>query len=223
VGRLGGRTVTAAARFTLHYIHDPLCGWCYAAAPLLTAAAQMTDCDVRLHGGALWPEPTVLPPPMREQIRAADQRIARLTGQTFGMKYHEELLPSDTLVLHSRPTLAAVLAAREVAGRAGELAMLHAIQRANYVEARHVVHEATLLELAGELGFDTQAFREAFVRAPVEAHVHEARALMTRIGAAGFPAACIETSEGRLRPIVPQEFLGRPEEFVQRLRQTAAA
>lgn len=25
---------------TLHYIHDPLCGWCYGAAPLVKAARQ---------------------------------------------------------------------------------------------------------------------------------------------------------------------------------------
>jgi protein-disulfide isomerase-like protein with CxxC motif len=46
---------------------------------------------------------------------------------------------------------------------------------------------------------------------------------MTRIGAAGFPAACVETATHVLRPVVPQEFLGRPEAFVQRLRETAAA
>ncbi len=181
---------------TLHYIHDPLCGWCYAAAPLLHAAAQLPECDLRLHGGALWPQPTILPPQLREQIRSADLRIARMTGQTFGRKYHEELLPSDSLVLDSRPTLAAVLAAKEIAGREGEIAMLEAIQRANYVEARHVVRESTLLELASEIGLDQEAFREALARAPVEAHVREARAVMARIGAAGFPAACVETVAG---------------------------
>jgi len=223
VGRLGREHPLGSALFTLHYIHDPLCGWCYAASPLLNAAAAMPDCEIRLHGGALWPEPTVLPPAMREQIRSADQRIARLTGQTFGRKYHEELLPSDALVLHSRPTLAAVLAAREIAGPTGELAMLNAIQRANYVEARHVVQEATLQALAEQLGFDVAAFNDAFARAPVDAHVREARQWMARIGAAGFPAACVETAAQRLLPIVPQEFLGQPDAFVRRLRETAAA
>ena len=26
---------------TLHYVYDPLCGWCYGAAPLLEAAADL--------------------------------------------------------------------------------------------------------------------------------------------------------------------------------------
>lgn len=225
MGRLGRGSLSfqAHALFTLHYIHDPLCGWCYAAAPLLQAAAQLPDCDLRLHGGALWPVPTVLPPELREQIRSADQRIARMTGQTFGRKYHEELLPSDALVLHSAPTLAAVLAAKEIGGRKAEIAMLEAIQRANYVEARHVVRESTLRELAVEIGLDAPAFQDAFARAPVEAHVREARGFMARVGAAGFPAACVETASRGLRAVPPQEFLGQPGAFVQRLRQVAAA
>ena len=34
---------------TLHYIYDPFCGWCYAAAPLVKAAREILP--VRLHGG----------------------------------------------------------------------------------------------------------------------------------------------------------------------------
>jgi putative protein-disulfide isomerase len=25
---------------TLHYVHDPLCGWCYAVTPMIEAVAQ---------------------------------------------------------------------------------------------------------------------------------------------------------------------------------------
>ncbi len=35
----------------LHYIHDPLCGWCYAAAPLAEAAAAVPGVEIVLHGG----------------------------------------------------------------------------------------------------------------------------------------------------------------------------
>jgi putative protein-disulfide isomerase len=208
------------AGLRVHYIHDPLCGWCYAAAPLLAAARAQSELSVILHGGALWPTPTVLPPQMRVQIREADQRISALTGQPFGKDYHERLLMSDELVLDSRPVLSAVLAAREL-DATRELPMLEAIQRANYVEARHVARDATLVELAGEVGLDTQAFRDAFAKAPVVEHVREARALMSATGTGGYPAAFVEIAPGRLRAVAPQESLGRPAEFVQRLRAAA--
>jgi putative protein-disulfide isomerase len=206
----------------LHYIHDPLCGWCYAAAPLLAAAAALPDCELHLHGGALWPQATTLPPPMRKQIRAADERIAQLTGQKFGREYHDELLMSDALVLDSRPVLAAVLAARAME-TAAELRMIEAIQRANYVEARHVVQDSTLVELAAEIGLDTQRFQTEYARAPLNEHVREARELMARTGAAGYPAAFIERARGGLLAVAPQESLGHPEQYVERLRAAAAA
>jgi putative protein-disulfide isomerase len=206
----------------LHYIHDPLCGWCYAAAPLLAAAATQPDVELHLYGGALWPRPTVLPPPVREQIRAADQRITTLTGQPFGREYHEGLLMSDELVLESRPVLAAVLAAKAI-DPASELRMLEAIQRANYVEARHVVREATLLELATELGLDPARFHTELQRAPVADHVREARALMARTDTGGYPAAFVEGADGTLVPVPPQHSLGRPAHFVQALRTAAEA
>ena len=37
----------------LHYIYDPLCGWCYAVAPLVKAAR--TVIPITLHGGGMIP------------------------------------------------------------------------------------------------------------------------------------------------------------------------
>ena len=69
---------------TLHYIHDPLCGWCYGIAPLIKAAAALPDVEMHLHGGCLWPRPTVLPAAVRRQIRLADARAAYGFGlETF--------------------------------------------------------------------------------------------------------------------------------------------
>ena len=39
---------SAMADAVLHYIHDPLCGWCYAASPLVAAARQMPAMERRL-------------------------------------------------------------------------------------------------------------------------------------------------------------------------------
>ena len=67
----------------LHYVYDPLCGWCYAAAPMVAAAIE-AGVHVSLHGGALWPTPTTLAPDQAAHIRTSDLRIAALTSQSFG-------------------------------------------------------------------------------------------------------------------------------------------
>jgi len=45
----------------LHYIYDPLCGWCYGAEPLVWAASKVDGLALQLHAGGLWPQPTRLP------------------------------------------------------------------------------------------------------------------------------------------------------------------
>lgn len=36
----------------LHYVHDPLCGWCWAASPLVQAARELVP--VQAHAGGLF-------------------------------------------------------------------------------------------------------------------------------------------------------------------------
>lgn len=43
---------------TLHYIFDPLCGWCYGAAPLVEAARTVPGLAVASTAAACWPAPT---------------------------------------------------------------------------------------------------------------------------------------------------------------------
>jgi putative protein-disulfide isomerase len=37
----------------LHYIYDPLCGWCYGAEPLVFAASKVDGLALSMHAGGL--------------------------------------------------------------------------------------------------------------------------------------------------------------------------
>src|SRR4029077_6515433 len=97
-----GETERWTMNATLHYLYDPLCGWCYGAEPLAKAAENVAGLTLKLHAGALWPEPTQLPEQMRRYIQQADARIAQTSGQPFGDSYLNHLLLDATLVLESR-------------------------------------------------------------------------------------------------------------------------
>jgi len=197
----------------LHYIYDPLCGWCYGAEPLVRAAHDVEGLGLVLHGGGLWPAPTRLPRETREYIRQADARVGAMSGQPYGEAYLSGLLFDPELVLESRPTIAAVLAA-EALDPARALPMLAAIQHGHYERGLHVVRQATLLALARELGFAEPEFLAAMESAPVEHHVAATRRLMARIGAAGFPAFALEI-DGRLAPVAHHGFASDPGAFAR--------
>jgi putative protein-disulfide isomerase len=200
---------------TLHYIFDPLCGWCYGAEPLAQAAATVGGLDLALHAGGLWPEPTVLPDATRQYIAQADQRLAQISGQTLGEQYRTKLLFDPELVLDSQPTTKAVLAAQALTG-AG-LQMLRAIQHAHYVDGRHVVREDVLIDLAASLGIDKQSFVVAWNAADALAHIGETRRLMAKVGAQGFPTFVLEL-DGQLHGVEHNRFQRKPADFAAWLR-----
>jgi putative protein-disulfide isomerase len=202
----------------LHYLYDPLCGWCYCAEPLVNAAADVEGMELRLHGGGLWPEPTVLPQESRAYIRQMDERAAAISGQPYGKAYLEGLLPDPTMTLESRPTTAAVLAAETMAG-AG-LDMLRGIQHAHYERGQKVVEPAVLGDIATELGLDRASFEAHRAEAPVDQHITDSRRLMQQIGAAGFPAFVLQIGE-QWFAVPHQQFASNPAGFADWLRQAS--
>jgi putative protein-disulfide isomerase len=200
----------------LHYVYDPLCGWCYCAEPLVNAASEVEGLKLELHGGGLWPEPTRLPDEMRSFIREADARAAAISGQPYGKAYLDGLLADPTLTLESRPTTAAVLAAEAMSG-AG-LDMLRAIQHAHWEHGRKVVEPEVLGDIASVLGLERTSFETQRAEAQVDEHIATSRRLMQRIGAGGFPAFVLQMGE-QWYGVPHQQFAANPAGFADWLRQ----
>ena len=206
---------------TLHYIYDPLCGWCYGAAPLLKAARQVLA--VQAHGGGMMTGANrqQVTPQLRAYVQQHDARIAQLTGQPFGPAYNDGLLHDTAAVLDSEPPTAAVLAAEAIAGRG--LDMLAQLQTAHYVDGRRIAERATLIEIAGEIGLNAAAFAVEYdsqLGDAVHRHIQTTRRLMAQVGARGFPSFVLET-DGVLHSIDLAAYLGNPQAFQDWLRSRA--
>jgi putative protein-disulfide isomerase len=198
---------------TLHYIYDPFCGWCYAAAPLVKAAREVLT--VRAHGGGMMAGNRRQPvtPQLRDYVMPHDRRIADLTGQPFGQAYFDGLLRDTSAVFDSAPPIAAVLAADRLAGRG--LDLISRLQTAHYVEGRRIADRDVLIEMAGAIGLDATAFARALGEAEdkeVQSHITSTRRLMDRVGARGFPNFTLER-DGKFTPIEAAAWLGRPKEL----------
>ncbi len=200
----------------LHYIYDPLCGWCYAAQPLLhavLAAPWRSAFQFEMHAGGLFQRMT-LPQAKRDMIRDADRRIGQMTGQVFGDAYLQGLLANPATIYDSLPPIAAILAVQAASPEAGP-AMLQAIQYAHYREGLPVVQQDTLAGLAQGLGVDRATFASRYNEAManrVQDHLDQTLILMHQAGAQGFPAFVLQDGD-RLQRVGHEPYYADPAGF----------
>jgi putative protein-disulfide isomerase len=205
----------------LHYIYDPLCGWCYGAEPLVWAASKVDGLALRMHAGGLWPQPTRLPDDMRRYIAQADARVGQISGQPYGEPYLQGLLFDPELVLESRPVIAAVLAAQSLDPQKA-LPMLRGIQHAHYERGQHVVRDTTLREVAAEVGLDVAAFDQARHSVAVDEHIAASQELMNNVGAHGFPTFVLQIGEEWIA-VPHSRFASTPNAFAEWLEKQLRA
>lgn len=212
---------------TLHYIFDPLCGWCYAAAPLIAAAQRVPGLQIALHGGGMMTgeRRRRITPDWRDYVLPHDRRIEQMTGQVFGPGYTDGLLNDTTALLDSAPPTTAILAAEQVAGQG--LAMLQRLQKAHYAEGQRIADLPVLQALAAELGIPSEKFAQAYSAlegAATEAHFAQSRHLLAMAGGQGFPTLVLQTAPAQpLQRIELSGWLGQPEAFAQALASALPA
>ena len=183
---------------TLHYVHDPLCGWCYGAAPLIPRgprhASACRAARRRHDGGRRTAAPVT--PEFRQFVMTHDRRIAQASGQPFGQAYFEGLL-RDTAArcwIQRRPSPRSWPPTN---WRVPGLDMLARLQKAHYVEGRRIAEaRCAPRNWPQSLGLDVEAFaaaRTSDSRAQAtQAHIEQSRALLARVGAYGFPTLVLE-------------------------------
>lgn len=202
------------ANATLHYYYDPLCGWCYAAAPLITAAASLDGLSLALHAGGMMSGASrqQVSPRLRDYVMPHDRRIHALTGQPFGDAYFNGLLLDETAVFDSTPPTLAMLATQAMGH--DPLEMLHLLQRSHYAEGRRIADESVLLALADEMGLDRLAFADAMRQQAGEfaGHVGRSHREMAAHGLRGFPSLLLE-KDGVMQQLDISPYLGKPHDF----------
>lgn len=186
---------------TLHYLFDPLCGWCYGASATVGTLANHHAIVLRPHATGLFAGSGARPmKSFAAQAWANDQRIAALSGRQFTEAYRRDVLGADDASLDSTvPTLAVTAVDDTNTDRVIEA--LVAIQAARYVEGKDVTSSAVVAGVLAELGLADAAARvltpDAVVTDLVRTRIAEARILMTTFGLQGVPALIAEVDGAR--------------------------
>lgn len=198
---------------TLSYLYDPLCGWCYAAAPLIKAVQDIEHLNIEMHAGGLWMGDNVKPitSELRAFVMPNDEYIHQVSGQPFGEAYFNVLLNDASAQLNSEPPIRAILAAEKMSQQG--LAMLQRIQTTHYINGLKVSELTTLMSLAQALNLNTEDFEEAYQNTDLQTHIGKTHALMSQHQAQGFPTMLLTLDNGEIKRLKHGAFYGRPEDF----------
>lgn len=203
---------------TLHYVFDPLCGWCYGASATVSAVSRQPGIQLRLLPSGLFSGKGArsMDEGFASYAWANDQRIERLTGQAFSERYRSGVLADHQQVFDSGPaTLALTAVALTAPPR--ELDALQAIQRARYVDGLDITRVDTLATVLGELGLQEAAARlttpDAELLQGNRVRVEQAQALLQTFGARGVPAFILE-EDGRRELLHASSLYSDPQAFV---------
>ncbi|QZP30535.1 DsbA family protein [Pseudomonas sp. DR48] len=200
---------------TLHYVYDPFCGWCYGAAPMITAAAAIPGLEIQAHGvGMLSGDNSkLMSSDWRDFVRPHEARITAFSKQTFADAYVQGVLDHENVQLDSSPPIAAMLTAQQLSG--GGIEMLKRLQTAYYQEGRAIADRGVIADIASELGFEPDAFMatfDAITADSLQDHIDRSNEMLEALNARGFPAFALEI-DGQMEVLAMGHYLSRPALF----------
>lgn len=176
----------------LWYFADPMCSWCWGFTPVIESVRE--TCRPRLKIalvlGGLRSDTAPQTPAQRDEILHHWREVHARSGQPFRF---EGAMP-EGFVYDTEPPSRAVLAAGSLDAEQ-TFPMYKAIQSAFYAEGRDVTQADTLTDLAAGLGFERDAFLQAFeseaMRSKTQAHFQQAR----QVGVRGFPTLILQQGD----------------------------
>ncbi|TXH91232.1 MAG: DsbA family protein [Rhodoferax sp.] len=187
------------------YLFDPLCGWCYGAAPVVHQLAQRPGVQITLHPTGLFSgSGRTMDAQFAAYAWSNDQRIQQLTGQAFSDAYRAQVLNRPGSAFDSTATTWA-LTAVGLEDPSAELPVLEQLQQARYLHGQDTCTSEAVATLLRTWGHAQAAQRlldpdEALVLA-VRSRTQKARQLLNARRTDGVPALVVRDSAGwRLLP-----------------------
>jgi len=168
-----------------------MCSWCWGFVPVLKRLLENLPADIRVRrllGGLAVDSDQPMPVDLQQTIEATWHRIQEsIPGTQFNFDFWTRCAPRRS----TWPACRAVIAAR-MQGDEFDVRMTRAVQLAYYTQARNPSDDSTLIELADELGLDTQVFAEALVSEAVQQQLLAEIELSRQLHATGYPSLILK-------------------------------
>jgi len=180
---------------TLIYVHDPMCSWCWGFEPtrrkIFDAVAGRMQIR-RMVGGLAPDSDAPMPAAMRSMLQQAWHRIEQtIPGTKFNFEFWQKCSPRRS----TYPANRAVIAAREQ-GDEYDAKMTTRIQRAYYLEAKNPSDNSTLIELAADIGLDSEQFSTSLVADSTQQKLSAEIQATREMGIDSFPSLAVLKADG---------------------------
>lgn len=164
-----------------------MCSWCWALRPQWQALLLHLPPEIRiikLLGGLAPDTDEPMPVELRDRLQATWKHIEQtVPGIHFNFDFWSNTSPRRS----TYPACRAVLAAR-AEGEGWDDAMLEAIQRAYYQQARNPSDTDTLIALAGEIGLNTNTFTRRLMAPETHKQLLQEIAHAEALGVDSYPS-----------------------------------
>ncbi|MEZ8761294.1 DsbA family protein [Vibrio splendidus] len=174
----------------LHYVHDPMCSWCWGYKPTLELLKQQLPASIEFNYvvGGLAPDSE---DPMSEEMKGKLQAIWKQIEAKLGTEFNHEFWTECQPVRSTYPACRAVIAA---GFQDHYEAMLEAIQHAYYLRAMLPHSQETHLQLAEELGMNVQQFENDLSSKLLESEFDDQLGFKEAIGVHSYPTLMLEVN-----------------------------
>jgi putative protein-disulfide isomerase len=193
-------TFNHAVDYTLYYIHDPMCSWCWGFRPTWDA---LRDTIVKAYpqiaiqyvlGGLAPDSDEPMPLEMQEMLQSTWRRIQQtIPDIEFNHDFWRVCQPRRS----TYPACRGVIAASQQDAASEDLMVL-AIQQAYYLYAQNPSDADTLIACADSIGLDVSRFekdlRSEDVNYILQNNIHQYRQLAAQSGVSGFPSVVLGQS-----------------------------
>lgn len=197
---------------TLIYGYDPICGWCYGAAPAVRAVAERFP--VRLAMAGLVVGERVGPAAaMEPYVRQASQRLKAVTGRAPCEAFYAWMRSPGAVAASAPPAVAVDAVRRERPDAA--VAFAHAVTEAHYRDGMDPNDAEAYAPLLAEHAPGV-ALPDIHDPTLAEAAFEDGR----RLGIRSFPTFLVERDDGGLEELPT---IYEPERLVAEIARRAAA
>ena len=174
--------------YTLYYVHDPMCSWCYAFKPTLEKLRKHLDSSIKIVnvvGGLAPHSDEIMPKEMQEKIESIWYEIEEVTGTKFNHDFWKNCKPRRSTYLACQATILARYENKEDE-------MINAIQEAYYLKALNPSDASTLIELAKQIGMNAKKFEEDLKSQKIEEDLQNELNFRRSLNVRSFPSLILK-------------------------------